>query len=643
MMQLEEKIKVARQAATVAGVFLALVSLLLILNYMQIRASDPLESQALNALVERLSADPGNHELMDEIRQLDLLARKAYFTSLWQIRTGAWLLVIGAVVLVIALRWLYTLKFSIDRPAEETVKAGKARLLSQRWIAASGAVVVILAALSAFFTADHIRLFESQVAAAAEESQIEQIEVGRTSISAGGLRGEGEQGGVGLDEDMAEGASPAGDGTAGADPASEGAETGTGAETASSDAGAASGTDDAAARSATQPAAAALTEAAIQQHHNAFRGPMSNGISPHRNIPTAWDGSSGNNILWKTEIPLHGYNSPVIWGDKLFFSGADDSRRMVYCYDRHTGNKVWEKQVTGIPGSPATPPRTTDDTGLAAPSLTVDGQRVMALFGTGDIIAFDLAGNQLWARNLGVPSNHYGHSSSLVTWNKKVFVQYDTQSGSRVMALNVENGETVWETPRTNGVSWASPILANVDGKHVLILLANPDLSAYDIETGRQLWSVNCMSGEVGPSPAYGGGLVYAANEYAKMVGVNPKTGEQVWQDNYYLPEVASLLYHDGLVYVATTFAVLAAFEASSGEFLWEFDSDDGFYSSPVIADNKLYIFDTGGKAYIFRPGREADLITTSELGERVFATPVFAEGRMYIRGNKYLYCIGSN
>jgi outer membrane protein assembly factor BamB len=620
MMQLEEKIKVARQAAIVAGVFLALVSLLLILNYMQIRASDPLESQALKALVERLSADPGNQQLMDEIRQLDLLARKAYFNSLWQIRTGAWLLVFGAVALVIALRVLYTLKFSIERPGEEIVKAGKARLLSQRWIAASGALVVILAALSAFFTADHIRQFETQVAIAAEESQIEQIEVGRDRQDAAPA----EPTLAITDGDEASGELAGED-----DPASPRTET--------------AGTDaEKAAEPMPQPAPAALTEAAVRQHHNAFRGPWSNGISPHRNIPTQWDGPSGRQILWKTEIPLHGYNSPVIWGDRLFFSGADDSRRMVYCYDRHTGDKIWEKQVTGIPGSPATPPRTTDDTGLAAPSLTVDGQRVMALFGTGDIIAFDHEGNRLWARNLGVPSNHYGHSSSLVTWNKKVFVQYDTQRGSRVLALNVQNGETVWETPRTSGVSWASPVLANVDGRYMLILLGNPDLSAYDIETGRQLWSVNCMSGEVGPSPAYGGGLVYAANEYARMVGVNPKTGEQVWQDNYYLPEVASLLYHDGLVYVATTFAVLAAFEAATGEFLWEFDTDDGFYSSPVIADNKLFIFDTGGKAYIFRPGREPDLIATSELGERVFATPVFAEGRMYIRGNKHLYCIGS-
>jgi outer membrane protein assembly factor BamB len=126
--------------------------------------------------------------------------------------------------------------------------------------------------------------------------------------------------------------------------------------------------------------------------------------------------------------------------------------------DRHTGKILWEREVTNIPGSPATPPRTTDDTGLAAPSLTTDGNHVFALFGTGDIIGFDLNGNRLWARNLGVPRNHYGQSSSLLTWDNKVFVQYDTQAGSRVLALDSATGRTIWETSRTSDVSWASPI-----------------------------------------------------------------------------------------------------------------------------------------------------------------------------------------
>jgi outer membrane protein assembly factor BamB len=108
-------------------------------------------------------------------------------------------------------------------------------------------------------------------------------------------------------------------------------------------------------------------------------------------------------------------------------------------------------------------------------------------------------------------------------------------------------------------------------------------------------------------------------------------------------PEVSSPVYHDGFLYIATTFAVLASFDAATGDFVWEFDAEDSFYSSPVIADGKLYVFDTNGKAYIFRPGREPELIASPELGERVYATPAFANGRIYIRGNKHLYCIGTN
>jgi outer membrane protein assembly factor BamB len=84
--------------------------------------------------------------------------------------------------------------------------------------------------------------------------------------------------------------------------------------------------------------------------------------------------------------------------------------------------------VTGIQGSPSTMPRVTDDTGLAAPTMAVDGNRVYAIFATGDVIAFNLQGNKVWGRNLGVPNNHYGHASSLMVWGNKLIVQYDTST-----------------------------------------------------------------------------------------------------------------------------------------------------------------------------------------------------------------------
>jgi outer membrane protein assembly factor BamB len=610
-MERTEKIKQVKRIAIIAGAFTALVSLLMFLNYLQIRGSEPLESKVLKIFVERLSSEPNNQELIQEIRQLDLLARKAYFSSLWQIRMGAYLLLFGAIILVIALRIYYGMRFSIDPPDIEKANERQNRILSQRWIGIAGVAILLLAGLSAFFSADYIRQYETIQLASTDteiDDGIERVQITSLKISEEKADIEFtkeviEEGQIESEVDTAE---PE------AEPVAE-------------------------------PVAVSLTASAVQQNFNAFRGPWGNGISTHKNIPTDWDGGTGKNILWKTEIPVQGYNSPVIWGDKLFLSGASTNKMVVYCVDRHSGKIIWEKEVNNIPGSPATPPRTTDDTGLAAPSLTVDGHRVFAIFGTGDIIALDFEGNRIWARNLGVPKNHYGHSSSLLTYDNKVFVQFDTQGGSRVLAMDAASGKTVWETNRTNEVSWASPILAEVNGKYQLILVANPDFAGYDINTGQQLWSVKSMSGEVGPSPTFGGGLVYAANEYATMVAVDPSNGNQVWENRYYLPEVSSPVYHDGFLYIATTFAVLASFEASTGEFVWEYDAEDQFYSSPLIADGKLYIFDTSGKAYIFNPGKEPKLIAAPELGEKVYSTPAFANNRIYVRGIKNLYCIGTN
>ncbi len=208
------------------------------------------------------------------------------------------------------------------------------------------------------------------------------------------------------------------------------------------------------------------------------------------------------------------------------------------------------------------------------------------------------------------------------------------------MALDSGTGQTTWETPRSSGVSWASPILVDIDGGFHLVLAASPTVAAYDAKTGKERWAVDCLSAEVGPSPAYGNGMIFVANEYAKLVAINAATGEVIWDDNYYLPEVSSPLYHNGLLYIATSYGVFACFDASDGTLLWEFDADNGFYSSPVYADGKIFVVDMGGKAYVFNPGREAALISSPEIGEKVFATPVFAEGRIYIKGNRHLFCI---
>jgi outer membrane protein assembly factor BamB len=356
----------------------------------------------------------------------------------------------------------------------------------------------------------------------------------------------------------------------------------------------------------------------------------------------SWNGSTGENIIWKVAYSKPGYNSPVIWGDKLFISGGDSQSRIVACYNRKTGQLLWEKEVKDIPGSPASPPRVTNDTGLAAPTMAVDGKRVYAIFATGDVVALDMEGKQVWGRNLGVPNNHYGHSSSLQVWGNKVIVQYDTNSKGRMLALKTTSGETAWDVERPVHVSWASPALIEVDGKIQVVTTSDPYVSGHDLETGAELWKVEAMMGEVAPSIAYEDGLVFATNEYARLIAVEPKAGaEYTWEDDEYLAEVASPVAYGGLLFVATSYGVLVCYDTKTGEKKWEKEFNDGFYSSPVIAEGKLYIIDVGGITHILKADDTGTILAEPELGESAYALPVFAEGMIYIRGSEHLYCIG--
>ena len=369
---------------------------------------------------------------------------------------------------------------------------------------------------------------------------------------------------------------------------------------------------------------------------------MGQGVSYNRNIPVDWDGASGKNVIWKVQLSKPGNNSPVIWKDKLYLAGADNQGRMIYCLDRNSGNILWQKEVKDIPGSPATVPKATEDAGLSAPTVTTDGTKVYVIYANADIAAFTSSGNLVWGRNLGLPDNHYGYASSPIIWNNKLFIQFDSNKGGRLMALNSQTGETIWDTKRNVKISWSSPILAEIGGKFQLVLAADPLVAGYDIETGKELWSLECMMGEMGASPAFSDGLVFAANEYARLVAIKPgPSASIVWEHDEYLPEVPSPVASDGLLFVATTYGVLVCYDAKNGTKYWEKEFSYGFFSSPVIADGKLYVSDLHGITHILKVSKTAELIGEPQLGERITATPAFSDGRIYIRGELNLYCMG--
>lgn len=384
---------------------------------------------------------------------------------------------------------------------------------------------------------------------------------------------------------------------------------------------------------------------AMQLQWPTFRGAGALGLAHYDNAPVDWDVESGRNIRWKVELPRVGTNSPVVWGNRLFMSAADESVREVYCYDTETGDLLWTRAVEGLEGSPDEAPQVNEETGFSAPTMAVHGDQVFAIFANADLVSYDFEGNLVWGHNMGSIENHYGHSSSLLAYGGLLYVQFDQVENGELIALNAADGKEVWAMARDE-ISWASPIIAPTPFGPQLILVSEENVDGYDPQTGKLLWREEVLGGEVAPSPAYSNGIVFAANEYAMATAIrigesgDTITTEVAWDYDEVLPEVSSPVGDGERFYFATSIGDLVCLDANTGEELWLEEMDDGFYSSPVLVNDRLYILDMPGMMYIVKAGSEYELIAKIDMGELTFATPAFMDGRIYIRTEGHLYCI---
>ena len=624
----EKQEKWLKSIALVALIFAAMMSVLVIIHYLQLNRIDPVNTDVINTLVERLQENPADDPLREQIRELDLLARKAYFTNRWQVRSGGYLILLSLGIFVIIYQLLVigkrqTVVADPDSPRDVLGINKSARM----GISIVGILLVAIALILSFGT-------QKKRSDTLSEKGMVQV-TDSLSVNTQAEADSGEQTAVDpLDTDSipsglmdASGISTATD--EGKDP---------GLDPIPSEENKKLTADDQPEKSKAFPDAKEL-----RRNSPAFRGHNGIGKIYQENVPVSWNGLTGDAVLWKITLPLQAYNSPIVWEDKIFLTGADESTREVYCFSKKDGKLLWSRKLAGISGSPAVPPKTTKDTGLGASTMTTDGTRVFAIFGTGDLIALDMQGNVIWAKNLGVPQNHYGHSSSLIMHQQKLIVQYDQKSNGRLMAFDALTGNLLWSTPRKEKISWASPILVYHNNKSQLIVVADPTVAGYDPWTGKQLWSLECISGEVGPSAAYDDGIVYAVNDYANIAAIDLNDPSKLlWENSEFLSDIPSPVAGNGLLIMPTSYGALACYDGKTGDILWEHEFDENIFSSPLIVGSLVYLMDTGGNMHIFRlTGDGYQAIAKNPLGEEAVCTPAFADGRIYIRTNKHLYCIG--
>jgi len=418
-----------------------------------------------------------------------------------------------------------------------------------------------------------------------------------------------------------------------------------------------------------------------------FRGPHAAGIAENQNLPDEWNGETGENILWKTPIPGLAHSSPTVWGDRVFVTSSISSdegatfrpglygdgdastdrslhRWMIYALDKHSGEILWER--VAYEGKPIDKRHVKSTYASSTPAT--DGRIVVASFGSQGLHAYTVEGDHLCYLDIGrinlgaydIPTFEWGPASSPIIWNGIVFVQYDTQEDSFVLALDAASSELLWKTERHELPSWGTPNVYEGAGEPELVTNAANYIRGYDPINGRELWRLGGSSKITAPTPIFTEDLIVVASgrrpEQPIFVlrpgargDITLDDGETssddiVWSRQRRGPYMPTPLIYDGILYVLGNNGVFDAYDLASGQEIYRQrvpHLGSGFSASPVGADGKIYLSNEDGDMLVIAAGREFVHLATNPMGELLMATPALSEGIMYVRSVNSLFAIG--
>lgn len=407
-----------------------------------------------------------------------------------------------------------------------------------------------------------------------------------------------------------------------------------------------------------------------------WRGPLGTGVAPDSNPPLEWSDRDGQNIRWKTELPGRGHSTPIVWNDRIFVTaaipfgealppryskapGAHDNvpvthrhKFVVIALDRQNGRIVWQRTLRE-----ALPHEGHHQTGsLASGSAVTDGERVYASFGSYGLYCLDFEGHEQWRADFGLlqPLHGHGEGSSPALYGQTLIINCDHEGQSFVVALDKRTGKERWKVDRKEVTSWASPIVVAESGTSQVIVSGTARMRGYDLETGRVLWECGGLSSNIVASPVYSDGMVFAGSSYEKQAllalrlegaqGDITGTNRVAWTRSRSTPYVPSpLLYGDSLYYLGHYQGILSRVNARTGK-----DDPGPFrlaglsdvYASPVGAADRIYITDRDGTTLVIRHAAKLKVLAENRLDDRVNASASIAGRELFIRGEKYLYCI---
>jgi len=390
---------------------------------------------------------------------------------------------------------------------------------------------------------------------------------------------------------------------------------------------------------------------ALGQNWPRFRGPNGAGVSDATTIPVRW---TSEDYQWRVELPGIGYSSPVIWGDRVFATSAEeeDASQMIHCLRTSDGGLIWKRDF------PSTTHAKHQFNCYASSTPALDADHVYYCFASPEkytVIALTQAqGREIWRRDLGPFEAQHGFGASPMLFDDLVILPDEQDGESSVVALDRTTGEIRWQAERrTAKAAYATPCLYQPEtGPPQLILSSwGHGISSLDPRTGKLNWEQAVFKHRVVGSPAIAADLIFGScggggvgrQMFAVRPG-NPATGaesEVVYEVKGSLPYVCTPVAYGDLLFAWFDRGVVTCLDAPTGEIVWRERIGGDYFGSPVRVADRLYGISREGEVVVLAAAREFQVLARIDLEDRSNSTPAIADGVMYLRTASHLMAIG--
>jgi len=374
-----------------------------------------------------------------------------------------------------------------------------------------------------------------------------------------------------------------------------------------------------------------------------WRGPTFDGIAEDQKVPHHW--SETENIVWKVPLPGIGHGSPIVVDDRIFLPTANDQDQTMslLCLDRKSGNLLWDKEVHqgGFM-------HTHKKNSHASATPAWDGKRVFVVFlvqGGIFVSAYDRDGTLLWQTRTGDFDSKHGYGSSPLLYKSLVIVNGDNQGEGFLTALDRETGEIVWRVDRTDNSSFATPVVAHIDGVDQLLLSGHNTICSYNPENGELRWQSKGPAATTANTMLWYRGLVFASGGWPEqnLMAVRADgSGKIAWQKGIkaYVPSPAIV---NNRLLVVQDGNIVRLFDPETGDELWkERLGRRGYSASPTVVGDVVFLPDETGVVHVFRAGKKFENISSNTLEGDGMASPIICGDRIFLRTSSHLYCIGN-